>query len=541
MSDSTLSFITQLYVALFSKHQNPDGTYLFSLCSLSLQISDFKMNETWLVLVKMTTTHHPSPIIAHQKYSKEISIEMAWGSGGFKSCDSLLARVENNDPLLTELVILPMKTFGEMELKRLSDILSTGKNTHLTSISASGHAVPPETLYKLSQALASPGGKNIKCLAIGDEQMGDEGVEALCRGLVHVNGGFLESLDLSSKNLTSVSMTYLARTFGRSQYLKSLHLYRNSICDEGLANFKQEVMRNGRIESFPPLELLDLSESNIGALGVASLASCLSNETYVHDSAMELILNNNPNIGSVGCRSLKHLIATPNCASIIRKLSIRKCKIGDEGVIHLGSAFEMRSCKKLCCLDLVDNNIGPRGMEKFATALMDHKMHIEDLNHLNLAENALGSEGVSSLGRSLKSKENEDGNHSIHTIDLSQTNCGPESAAMLLKCNSLKSLRLFNNNLREGLGMLAEYLHGGHATLAHLDVAGNRASGTTISSLLKAVLVKSDPDNSVLHTLELGGNEIDEDASVIIQKLEVARPGLDIARDRPSTSENNNK
>jgi hypothetical protein len=130
---------------------------------------------------------------------------MAWGTGGFKSCDSLLTKVENDDPLLKELVILPIKTFGSPELERLSDILSSGKNTHLTSIFASGHAVTPDALYKLSQAMASPGGKHIKCLSIGDEQMGDEGVEALCRGLAHVNGGFLEWLDLSSKNLTSTS------------------------------------------------------------------------------------------------------------------------------------------------------------------------------------------------------------------------------------------------------------------------------------------------------------------------------------------------
>ena len=462
---------------------------------------------------------------------------MAWGTGGFKSCDSLLTKVENDDPLLKELVILPMKTFGSPELERLSDILSSGKNTHLTSIFASGHAVTPDALYKLSQALASPGGKHIKCLSIGDEQMGDEGVEALCRGLAHVNGGFLEWLDLSSKNLTSTSMTYLARTFGKSKHLKSLHLYRNSIGDEGLVHFMQQVMGTTTLACFPPLELLDLSECDVGALGVKALVSCLVNDAYVHDAAMELILNNNPNIGSEGCLSLKCLISTPKYSSIIRKLSIRKCNIGDEGIIHLSNAFEMGSCKRLCGLDMVDNGISSRGMDKFASSLMEFKLHIEDLNYLNLAENSLGPEGVSSLVSSLKSKDNEHGNHTIRTLDLSQTNCGPESAASLLQCNSLKSLRLFNNNLREGLEMLVNHLHGGHSTLAHLDVAGNRAPGTTISSLLKAILMKCDPDNSVLDTLELGGNEINEEALTIIQELEIARHSLDIARDRPSTNE----
>lgn len=49
---------------------------------------------------------------------------MKRGSGGFKSCESLLNRVEANDGQLVELVILPMKTFGENDVKRLSSIIS---------------------------------------------------------------------------------------------------------------------------------------------------------------------------------------------------------------------------------------------------------------------------------------------------------------------------------------------------------------------------------------------------------------------------------
>jgi hypothetical protein len=45
------------------------------------------------------------------------------GHGGFKSCDSLLKRVEGNDDKLVELVILPMKTFGGAELDRLSSAI----------------------------------------------------------------------------------------------------------------------------------------------------------------------------------------------------------------------------------------------------------------------------------------------------------------------------------------------------------------------------------------------------------------------------------
>ena len=46
------------------------------------------------------------------------------GKGGsLKSCNALLQRVENNDPTLTELVILPMKTFDVDDMERLSSAI----------------------------------------------------------------------------------------------------------------------------------------------------------------------------------------------------------------------------------------------------------------------------------------------------------------------------------------------------------------------------------------------------------------------------------
>jgi hypothetical protein len=41
-------------------------------------------------------------------------------NGSLRSCDAILKRVEANDPVLTELVILPMKTFGPSDVDRLS-------------------------------------------------------------------------------------------------------------------------------------------------------------------------------------------------------------------------------------------------------------------------------------------------------------------------------------------------------------------------------------------------------------------------------------
>jgi hypothetical protein len=123
------------------------------------------------------------------------------GTGSFNSCDALLKRVEENDPTLIELVILSMKTFGAKEVERLAAALASGQNTHLQTISASGHAIPPESLRIFGAAIAS-GKSNLKNLAIGDSKMGDDGVCALCQGLASTTENQqLESIDLSYKGM----------------------------------------------------------------------------------------------------------------------------------------------------------------------------------------------------------------------------------------------------------------------------------------------------------------------------------------------------
>ena len=118
----------------------------------------------------------------------------AWGagssssSGGFKSCNSLLQRLETNDPKLTEIVILPMKDFKDNDVERLATCIQSGTNTNLKTISASGHAITPDSLNKLGRALASSS-SNITHLAIGDQTMGDDGIKAFCEGLSTASAG----------------------------------------------------------------------------------------------------------------------------------------------------------------------------------------------------------------------------------------------------------------------------------------------------------------------------------------------------------------
>jgi hypothetical protein len=104
----------------------------------------------------------------------------AWGeNSSARSCDVLLKRVEVNDPGLEDLIILPIKSFGSKELSRLAQCL--GQNSHLRSLQASGHSIESvEAIEAFGSALAS---SSLVEIAIGDSNMGDHGINALCRGL----------------------------------------------------------------------------------------------------------------------------------------------------------------------------------------------------------------------------------------------------------------------------------------------------------------------------------------------------------------------
>ena len=145
--------------------------------------------------------------VPHSHLLPPLHITYPRGTGSFNSCDALLKRVEENDPTMVELIILSMKTFGATEVDRLATALASGVNTHLETISASGHKIPPESLQRLGAALAT-GKSNVKNLAIGDSTMGDDGVCALCEGLVSSSKSEaseqqqqLQSLDLSYKGM----------------------------------------------------------------------------------------------------------------------------------------------------------------------------------------------------------------------------------------------------------------------------------------------------------------------------------------------------
>ncbi|KAL7448588.1 hypothetical protein ACHAWC_000745, partial [Mediolabrus comicus] len=358
---------------------------------------------------------------------------MAWGSGAFNSCNALLERVEKNDPKLIELVILPMKVFGEKDLDRLSHAIESGANTHLVSISASGHHLPPASLKKFGAALSiqaqrkhqeeqnhsvdsSGGGSVVGCggitsLAIGSKDMGDEGIIALCEGLSSTNGALLHHLDLGWKQIKKDGLYTLGKTFVHSKYLTSLDLSRNEFGSDGIVQLSRAVVEatnnNRNVDgtaydddlhnnvAFPALEQLILSECNIDSTGMVVLADILlgqdNNDKRRRSNNIHLAIGSNP-IGSKGCEALIRLLSSNEAGvgSIISHLQAAQCSIGNEGIrILSGSCHD-----NLEILDISDNDISYGGAEQLAKSLC-HSW--PDLVELKIAKNDIGSDGVMAI------------------------------------------------------------------------------------------------------------------------------------------------
>lgn len=88
-------------------------------------------------------------------------------------------------------------------------------NTNLKSISASGHSLDSSSISKLGSALAeiyesnekqhsgnmSFRTKGVVNIALGDRNLGDSGIIALCQSLEKCNGGYLTKVDLELKKM----------------------------------------------------------------------------------------------------------------------------------------------------------------------------------------------------------------------------------------------------------------------------------------------------------------------------------------------------
>jgi Leucine Rich repeat len=152
-------------------------------------------------------------------------------------------------------------------------------NTTLLELSASGHAMAPETAAVVSAMLTCNSG--LQALALGDSSFGDAGVAALCPGLAAT--ATLQRLDLSAKGMTATGAISLGRALAACSSLTQLSLAGNRLGGGGIGNLTPGLLslrsldlRDCCIASAaggPSLSIM-LRDGHFTSLDLSSTGSC---------------------------------------------------------------------------------------------------------------------------------------------------------------------------------------------------------------------------------------------------------------------------
>jgi len=477
----------------------------------------------------------------------------AWGkNGSARSCDALLKRAEENDPRLTELVVLPLKKFGSKELVRLTKCLN-GQNTHLRSLQASGHAIDDHTaLEGLGKVLCS---SPLESIAIGDSNMGDGGVCALCRGIEESlssnegkkkesgssnNNGGLKTIDLSLKNVGKEGMLAIVRVLAKLQSLRSIDLSRNENIGPSFDFWEAACNTSASspwLPIFPGLTHFDLSGCRLDAKSCTTLLRSMSmpidngaegqqqqnttTATTTTDTVktttptrhLVLKLNSNNFSDPHQVRDMMKFLVTKGGAgnNTVSELYISACDIGDEGIEQIVNECCNNSIANindnddddakfrfLHTLDLSNNNVSSVAsladqLHKSSSSAAtgdDYRHYFSNLRSLNLSGNPLGRNLLTAVG------SNAEWISSLEELDLSHTCCEIDAAVDLIRRS---------NNIPNSSSSSS-------SSLKKLNLFGNNLGTDGFTELAKVLR----GGHSSLEYLDLGGNGVAESGVVAL-------------------------
>eukprot|EP00550_Attheya_septentrionalis_P003368 CAMPEP_0198291226 /NCGR_PEP_ID=MMETSP1449-20131203/8822_1 /TAXON_ID=420275 /ORGANISM="Attheya septentrionalis, Strain CCMP2084" /LENGTH=504 /DNA_ID=CAMNT_0043989833 /DNA_START=239 /DNA_END=1753 /DNA_ORIENTATION=- len=500
---------------------------------------------------------------------------MAWGAGSstLKSCSALLAKVESGDPKLTDLVILPhpLKEFNPDDANRLAKALLSNETCKLTGLhiphdlSQSLDAVEAigQSIVVVHHPSEQDGNTRLglQDIDIGNRTFGDDGAASLSRGIERqrrnltaenessvVTTTTLEVLSLSERGIGCVGMDALGSALAPSQRLRRIDLSGNSGEDDDacpVESFCSAALHSkSEVSSpFPLLSDLDLSNCSICCRRGDPLEAVSKLLTVMHEDAkghqveltkkqMHLSLSGNPLFESLdenqpSWSPLMKLVAD----GVITKLDLSKVSFGTCAMPfmeNLALSLSQSTCR-LESLNLSACRLDGTIIQVLAASIHNNR----SLKELNLAGNNIGSDGATALGVALgsdSSSEHGGTNTTLTTLDMSGTKSLALGASALLKCSNLTSLRLFDNSLLDGFDQLIPLIKS-NMSLLQLDLGGNNVLQNELVLLLDEIAAS----DSKLILLEIGGNKSGNAVIEAVDRLQLIKPSLDIAHDKPQS------
>nr|XP_049616948.1 NACHT, LRR and PYD domains-containing protein 12 isoform X33 [Syngnathus scovelli] len=381
---------------------------------------------------------------------------------------------------------------------------------------------------KSCEALASvlSSSRTLRELDLSDNDLGDDGLEALAAGLAKPQCT-LQVLKLNSCKLSKKSCEALASVLSSSRTLRELDLSWNDLGDDGL-----EALAAGLAKPQCTLQVLRLWDCNLSEKSGEALASVLSSSRTLR----ELDPSRN-DLGDDGLEALAAGLAKPQCT--LQVLRLDECKLSKKSCDALASVLSS-SCS-LRKLDLSNNDLGDDGLEALAAGLAKPQctLQVLRLNSCNLSEkscdalasvlssscslrkldlswNDLGDDGLEALAAGLAKPQCTFQVLGLNSCKLSKKSCDALASVLSSSC-SLRKLDLSWNDLGDdGLEALAAGLAKPQCTLQVLELVGCDLRKKSCEALAKAL-----QDNpSHLQKLDLWRNRIEEEGMWVLAEVQ---------------------
>ncbi|XP_037098598.1 protein NLRC5-like isoform X4 [Syngnathus acus] len=366
----------------------------------------------------------------------------------------------------------------------------------------------------LASVLSSPG--SLRELGLGDNDLGDDGLEPLAAGLAKPECT-LQVLGLSGCKLSKKSCEALASVLSSPGSLRELDLSHNDLYDDGL-----EALAAGLAKPQCTLQVLGLEQCELSKKSCEALASVLSSPCSLRE--LELSCND---LGDDGLEALAAGLAKPQCT--LEVLGLNCCELSKKSCEAL--AFVLSSPCSLRELELSCNDLGDDGLEALAAGLAKPQCTLQvleleqcelskkscealasvlsspcSLRKLDLGWNDLGNDGLEALAAGLAKPQCTLQVLALEKCNLSKKSCEALASVLSSPC-SLRELDLGENDLRDdGLEALAAGLAKPQCTLQVLRLRHCELSKKSCEALAS---VLSSPGS--LKELKLGDNDLGDD------------------------------
>ncbi|XP_033012455.1 NACHT, LRR and PYD domains-containing protein 12-like [Lacerta agilis] len=363
--------------------------------------------------------------------------------------------------------------------------------------------------------------------------LGDQGVQLLCEGLKHPNCK-LQSLGLSSCNLSAASCQDLIPVLSTSQTLLKLNLEDNKVGDAGVKMLSEGLKHPNCV-----LQTLLLETSELSPACCGDFSSILSTSQTLTELALEY-----NGLGDAGVRLLCEGLKQPSCK--LQKLRLARCNITAASCGDLSSALEARQtltelvvecnelrdpgvkllCRglkhphcKLQLLNLYNCDLTAACCADLASVLNSN----QTLTELLLGGNQLGDSGVQLLCEGLKHPKCTLQKLCLCGTEITAAGWG-EICSALSTNQMLEDIDLWNNPLGDsGMRLLCEALKHPGCKLQILSLWNCQFTSASCRDLCSALST-----NQSLKKLKLGGNNLgDSGVKMLCEGLKDPSCGLE--------------